>query len=106
MWFLVHGDSVVFNTWRGSIKGRHLLANPRAALTVDSEEFPYSFVTDPGSVLVDEAPADLVIWTTRIAERCVPSGRAEEYGRRNAGPEELVCRLRMERVAAGANIAL
>lgn len=81
-------------------------ANLRAALTVDSEEFPYSFVTIRGPVLADEAPADLLAWTTRIAERYVPPGRAEEYGARNAGPEELLCRMRMERVAAGANIAL
>ncbi|MEV0196882.1 PPOX class F420-dependent oxidoreductase [Nonomuraea sp. NPDC050691] len=106
LWFVLDGDDLVFTTGRGSVKGRHLRANPRAALTVDREEFPYAFVTVRGPVRVEQAPDDLLAWTTRLAERYVPSGQAEEYGRRNLGPTELLCRLGMERIIGIDGVAL
>ncbi|MEQ0558447.1 PPOX class F420-dependent oxidoreductase [Amycolatopsis sp. NEAU-NG30] len=105
VWFTVDGDDVVFTTGRTSSKGRHLLANPRAALSVDSEEFPYSFVVVRGPVHVDDEADDLLAWNTRLAERYVPPGRAEEYGRRNTGTDIMLCRLRMEHVSAWSDIA-
>jgi PPOX class probable F420-dependent enzyme len=105
LWFTVDGDDVVFSTGRDSVKGRHLAANPRAALTVDSDEFPYAYVSVRGPVTLTDDPDVLVEWNTRLAERYVPEGRAEEYGKRNSSPGMLVCRLRMERIAAWAEIA-
>ena len=58
----------------------------------------------PATTLIEQAP-DLLEWATRIARRYVPAGRAEEFGRRNAAPEELLVRLRMERAVAQAGIA-
>ncbi|QSB15120.1 PPOX class F420-dependent oxidoreductase [Natronosporangium hydrolyticum] len=105
VWFLVDGEELVFVTGNDSRKGRHLRANPRAALAVDGEAFPYTFVTVRGPVRVTLSPADLLDWNTRIAERYVPADRVDEYGARNTGPDELLCRLRMERVVAVAEIA-
>jgi PPOX class probable F420-dependent enzyme len=106
IWFVLDGEDVVFNTGATSLKGRHLLANPRATLAVDVSEFPYHFVVVRGAVRVAENPPDMVEWATRIAARYVPAGRAEEYGRRNAVPGELLCRLRMERIRGERDIAL
>jgi PPOX class probable F420-dependent enzyme len=106
VWFTVDGDDIVFTTGRGSLKGRHLTANPRAMLTVDSEEFPFAFVSVRGEVVVEESPDDLLAWNTRLAERYVPAGQAEDYGRRNSGPDILFCRLRMERLVGSADIAI
>jgi PPOX class probable F420-dependent enzyme len=106
VWFLVDGDDLVFTTARDTIKGRHLRANPRAALTADVDVFPYSFVVVRGPVTVEEHAADLFMWATRIAERYVPAGQAEAYGRRNAVPEEMLCRLHIDRIAGQADIAL
>jgi PPOX class probable F420-dependent enzyme len=106
VWFLVDGDDLVFTTARDTIKGRHLRANPRAALTADVDVFPYSFVVVRGPVTAEEHAADLLMWATRIAERYVPAGQAEAYGRRNAVPEEMLCRLHIDRIAGQADIAL
>jgi PPOX class probable F420-dependent enzyme len=106
VWFLVDGNDLVFTTGRDTIKGRHLRANPRAALTVDVDVYPYSYVVVRGPVTVEEHGADLLLWATRLAERYVPAGQAEEYGRRNAVESELLCRLHIDRIAGQADIAL
>jgi len=105
LWFTVDGDDVVFSTGRGSLKGRHLAANPRAALTVDSDEFPYAYVTVRGPVDLTDDPEDVLEWNTRLAERYVPESRAEEYGRRNSSADMVLCRLRLQRISAWAEIA-
>jgi PPOX class probable F420-dependent enzyme len=105
IWFVVDGDDLVFTTGKGSVKGRNLAANPRAALTVDVSEFPYDFAVIRGPVTVVENPPDMLAWTTRLAERYVPAGRAEEYGARNAGIDELLCRLRVEGTTGARDIA-
>jgi PPOX class probable F420-dependent enzyme len=106
VWFVVDGDDLVFTTGRETIKGRHLRANPRAALTVDVDVYPYSYVVVRGPVAVQEHAADLLWWATRLAERYVPAGQAEEYGRRNAVESELLCRLHIDRITGQADIAL
>ncbi|MGI5239579.1 PPOX class F420-dependent oxidoreductase [Dactylosporangium sp. CA-139066] len=105
IWFIVDGPDIVFSTGRDSVKGRHLRANPRAALTVDVEQFPYDFVAVRGGVSIAEDPSDLITWATRIAERYVPAGEAETYGQLNSQSGNLLCRLRMNRVVGVRDIA-
>jgi PPOX class probable F420-dependent enzyme len=106
IWFVVDGADLVFTTGRDTVKGRNLRANPRAALTVDVDRFPYDFVVVRGPVTLAEDLGELLDWATRIAARYVPAGRAEDYGRRNAVPEELLCRLRAEQITGVRDIAL
>lgn len=105
IWFVLDGDELVFTTNETTVKGRHLRANPRAALTVDVDEYPYHFVLVRGAVAMSADMDDLLTWATRIAERYVPDGRAEEYGRRNAVHGELVCRMKIERILGVSDIA-
>lgn len=105
IWFVLDGEDLVFTTNETTVKGRHLRANPRAALTADDEEYPYSFVTVRGAVSLSADLDDLRVWATKVAERYVPTGRAEEYGRRNAVAGELLCRLRIERLNGVSDIA-
>jgi PPOX class probable F420-dependent enzyme len=105
VWFVVAGDDVVFTTGEHTVKGRHLFANGRAALSVDVAEFPYSFVVVRGPVSLDENAPDMLAWSTRIAERYVPPGQARSYGERNAVSGELLCRLRIEKITGVADIA-
>jgi PPOX class probable F420-dependent enzyme len=105
IWFVLDGDDLVFNTAGTSVKGRHLKANPRAALTVDIDVYPYAFVAVRGAVALSARPDEMLEWATKIAERYVPAGRAQEYGRRNAAEGELLCRLRLERVIGISDIA-
>jgi len=106
IWFVVADRDVVFMTGRDTVKGRHLRANPRAAMAVDVSEYPYHFVVVRGPVVIDERAADLLSWSTRIAARYVPPGQADEYGRRNAVATEMLCRLRVERITGERDLAL
>ena len=106
VWFVLDGEELVFTTHRETVKGRHLLANPRAALTVDVDRYPFDFVVVRGAVSLSTEPDELLAWATRIAERYVPAGKAEEYGRRNGVEGEMQCRLKLERVTGMSEIAL
>ena len=106
VWFVVDCSDLVFTTGDGSVKGRNLRANPRAALAVDEAEFPYSFVVARGPVTLSADLDDMLVWATRIAERYVPAGRAKEFGERNAVPGELLGRLRIEHLTGALDIAL
>src|SRR3954453_7490238 len=105
LWFIVEGEDVVFITTATSVKGRHLRANPRAALAVDDDTFPYAFVIVRGPVtLEDEAPDRLDV-AIRIAARYMPA-RAAEFGARNDAPGETLARLRIAHIVGQADLAL
>lgn len=70
------------------------------ALCVDYEKPPYAFVLIEGVTDITEEADDLLEWTTRIAARYVGDEGAEEYGRRNAVPEELLVRITSVKVVA------
>ena len=93
VWFVVEGDEVVFNTGRATAKGRAVLRDPRLVLCVDLERPPYAFVQVQGVATVSEDPDELVRTATAIGGRYMGADRAEEFGRRNGVPGELVVRL-------------
>lgn len=105
VWFLVEGDQLVFNTGRETAKGRALSRDPRVAICVDDQAPPFSFVQVQGSVSVSDDPDELLDTATRIAARYVGADRAEEYGRRNGVPGELVVRLTPTKVIAAFDVA-
>jgi len=100
VWFVVEGDSVVFNTGQDTAKGRSLARDPRATLCVDLQEPPFAFVQVQGEVELSEDPAELLRTATVIAARYVGQERAEEFGKRNGVPGEYVVRLRPSKVLA------
>jgi PPOX class probable F420-dependent enzyme len=105
IWFIVEGDVLIFNTGKDTAKGRALGRDPRATLCVDLEEPPYGFVQVQGDAELSEDPGELLRTATAIAARYVGDDRAEEYGKRNAVPGELVVRLRPAKVIAHFNIS-
>jgi len=105
VWFVLDGEELVFTTWGDSVKGRNLRRNPRAAVIVDEEVAPYAFVHIRGHVTLSEDLEELLRFATAIGGRYMGADRAEEYGRRNAVPGELLVRLRPERVIATADVA-
>jgi PPOX class probable F420-dependent enzyme len=105
IWFIVEGDVLVFNTGKDTAKGRALARDPRATLCVDLEEPPYGFVQVQGDAGLSEDPGELLRTATAIAARYIGDDRAEEYGKRNAVPGELVVRLRPAKVIAHFNIS-
>jgi PPOX class probable F420-dependent enzyme len=100
IWFIVEDGVLVFNTGKDTVKGRALARDPRATLCVDLEEPPYGFVQVQGEAGISEDPGELVRTATAIAARYMGQDRAEEFGRRNGVPGELVVRLRPTKVIA------
>jgi PPOX class probable F420-dependent enzyme len=105
VWVDLDGDDVVFMTAADTIKGKAVLRDPRVALCWDDEEPPFSFVTVSGTVTLSTEPEELLRWATRIAGRYMGAERAEEYGRRNAVPPEMVVRVTPTRIVAKVRVA-
>jgi PPOX class probable F420-dependent enzyme len=104
VWFIAEGGDLVFNTGKESAKGRSLARDPRATLVVNRQEPPYGFVQVQGDAELSEDPAELLRTATAIAARYMGPDRAEAVGKRNAGPGELVVRLRPTKVIAALNV--
>jgi PPOX class probable F420-dependent enzyme len=104
LWFVLDGDDVVFNTGKDSVKGKTLQRDHYAALCVDDERPPFAFVTVEGSVILSEDPKELLDYATRIGGRYMGTNRAEEFGKRNGVPGELLVRLHIEKVTAVAGL--
>jgi PPOX class probable F420-dependent enzyme len=104
IWFVLDGEDIVFMTGAGTVKGKSLLAEPRAALTVDLEQPPYAFVLVEGRVTISDDLEAMLPLSIRIAERYVGAEQAEAFGRRNAVAGELLVRLPMTKVVALNNL--
>jgi PPOX class probable F420-dependent enzyme len=100
VWFVLDGPDLVFNTGSTTAKGRAIARDPRLVLCVDLEAPPYAFVQVQGEATVSEDPAELLRTATAIGARYMGVDRAEEFGRRNGVPGELVVRLRPIKVVA------
>ncbi|MFD7503654.1 PPOX class F420-dependent oxidoreductase [Streptomyces sp. NPDC059850] len=105
IWFLLDGDDLVFSTGQDTVKGRNLARDPRVSLCVDDDRPPFSFVTVRGRAELSDELGEVREWATRIAARYVGDDLAEQYGARNGVPGELLVRVRIEKVAAVADIA-
>jgi PPOX class probable F420-dependent enzyme len=107
VWFDVDESdgSIVFNTGADTVKGRNLRRTGRAALCVQDDRPPFSFVTIDGVVSIEEDIELVRSWAARIGGRYMGADRAEEYGERNGVPGELLVRLSPDHVVAAADVA-
>jgi PPOX class probable F420-dependent enzyme len=105
VWFVLDGEELVFTTGADSVKGRNLRRDPRIALVVDEDVAPYAFVHIRGRVRISEDMDELLRFATEIGARYMGDDRAEEFGRRNAVPGELLVRVTADRVIAETDVA-
>jgi PPOX class probable F420-dependent enzyme len=105
VWVDLDGDQIVFMTSADTIKGKSILRDGRVALCFDDELPPFSFVTVAGTTTTSTDPDELLHWAIRIAARYMGSELAEQYGRRNAVPPEMVVRVTPTKVVAKQDIA-
>ncbi|MCT7660550.1 PPOX class F420-dependent oxidoreductase [Mycobacterium deserti] len=105
VWFVVDDDELAFNTGKYTAKGRALARDSRVVLCVDESRPPYSFVQVQGVASISEDPCDLLDIATRTGARYMGAERAEEFGRRNGVPGELVVRIRPTKVIATFDVA-
>jgi PPOX class probable F420-dependent enzyme len=106
VWFVLDGEDIVFTTGGESLKGRALRRDPRLAIVVDEEVPPYAFVHVRGEAALSEDAGELLRFATLIGARYMGAERAEEFGRRNAVPGEVLVRVHPRRVIAEAEVAL
>ena len=104
VWVDLDGDQIVFMTAANTIKGKSILRDGRVALCFDDEQPPFSFVTVSGTTTTSADPTDLIYWATRIAERYMGAELAEQYGRRNGVPPEMIVRVTPTNVVAKVGI--
>ena len=105
VWFVVDNGQLVFNTQRHSSKGRALARDSRVVVCVDDPHPPYSFVQVQGVATVTEDRQDVLDIATRTGSRYMGADRADEFGRRNAVPGEVVVRVQPTKVITGFNIS-
>jgi PPOX class probable F420-dependent enzyme len=105
VWFVLDGEDIVFTTARESVKGKHLRRDPRVSLLVDDQDPPYAFVHVRGRVTLIDDLDELLRYATEIGGRYMGAARAEEFGRRNAVPTEMVVRVSVERLITNADVA-
>jgi PPOX class probable F420-dependent enzyme len=105
VWFVVDGGELAFNTGKNTAKGRALARDPRVVMCVDDPRPPYSFVQVQGIASISEESEDVLDIATRTGGRYMGTDRAEEFGRRNGVPGELVVRIRPTKVRKAFDLA-
>lgn len=105
IWFVLDGDDVILTTHESSVKGKALRRDPRAALCVDDQQPPFSFVLLEGTATISEDLGEVRRWSAVLGSRYMGSGRAQEFGERNGVPGELLVRLRVTNVIAQRDIS-
>jgi len=105
VWVDLDGDDVVFMTSANTIKGKAILRDGRVCLCWDDERPPFAFVVVAGTASTSADPDELLRWSTRIGGRYMGVDRAQEYGRRNAVPPEMVVRVTPTKITAKVDVA-
>jgi PPOX class probable F420-dependent enzyme len=105
VWFVLDGDIIVFTTGERTVKGRALQRDARVSICVDDESPPFAFVMIEGLATISRDTDELFLWATRIGARYMGEERAEEFGRRNAVPGELLVRVTPTRIVAIAGMS-
>ena len=106
VWYVVDDDGALcFNTGARTVKGRNLLRDRRAAMCIDDDRPPFSFVMIEGVVEIIDDLRRVREWAERIGGRYMGADRAAEYGARNGVEGELLIRLLPDSVHSAADLA-
>ncbi len=105
VWVQRDGDQIVFMTSADTVKGKAILRDGRVSLCWDDDRPPFHFVTIAGTTTTSTDPDELLRWGTSIAGRYMGDELAEQYGRRNAVPPEMVVRVTPTRVVAKTDVS-
>ncbi|MEM8705417.1 MAG: PPOX class F420-dependent oxidoreductase [Actinomycetota bacterium] len=110
IWFDVdpaNGD-FVFMTGAESAKAKMLRREPRVSICVDVMEMPFDFARMDGVAAIttyDEDPKAIRHWATVTCRRFVGDDRAEEFGARNGGADEILVRVTPTKLIGGFGVS-
>lgn len=105
IWFMMDGEDVLFTAGDDTVKARTIQRTGYAAMCIDDPTPPFSYVVLEGPVEVIDDVDELRSWATKIGGRYMGEDRAEEFGRRNGVPPELLLRLRPVKRSGMARVA-
>lgn len=107
IWYDVDEDTgeIVFMTGADTVKGRNMARDPRIALVVQDDKPPYAFALFSGTATMSDDLDEVRRWAARIGGRYMGADRAEQYGRRNGVPGEMLVRLAPDSVVAKDAVA-
>jgi PPOX class probable F420-dependent enzyme len=105
VWFVLDGDDIVFSTGAKSVKAAAIRRDPRVCLCIEDDTPPYAFVMIEGTAQLQPDAPDLLFWATQIGGRYMGADRAEEFGKRNAAPSEVLVRVTPTKIIAQRDIA-
>src|SRR4051812_20296994 len=106
VWYAVDDDgSIVFTTGEGTVKGKNLRRTGYAAMSVDDERPPFSFVVLEGPVSLSDDLEQVRHWAAVVGDRYMGEDQAAVFGDRNAVPGELLARLRPRHVTSAKDLA-
>ncbi|MDZ7674772.1 MAG: PPOX class F420-dependent oxidoreductase [Acidimicrobiales bacterium] len=105
VWVDLDGDQIVFMTSAETIKGKAILRDDRVSLCLDDERPPFAFLTIAGTATTSTEPDELLRWGTRNGGRYMGEDQAEDFGRRNAVPPEMVVRVTPTKIVAKVDVA-
>jgi PPOX class probable F420-dependent enzyme len=104
-WYAVDGDEIVFTTGETTVKAANIRERPEVVVVVQDPRPPYNYVSVEGEArLVDDLVECRAI-STQLGAKYMGADRAEEFGKRNGVPGELVVRVRPTKVFGEANVA-
>jgi PPOX class probable F420-dependent enzyme len=106
IWYDLDDDgTIVFNTGAASVKAHAVRRSGQAALCVQDDQPPFSFVMIEGEATWTDDLEQVRRWAARIGGRYMGAHRAEEFGARNGVPGELLVRLTPRRVVGEQDLA-
>jgi PPOX class probable F420-dependent enzyme len=104
-WYAVDGEEIVFTTGETTVKAANIRERSAVVIVVQDPQPPYSYVSVEGEArLIDDLGLCRNI-STLLGAKYMGADRAEEFGRRNGVPGELVVRIRPTKVFGEANVA-
>jgi len=107
IWYILDEDNyVTFTTYSKSVKGKNLLRDSRISFCVDDQVPPFSFVIIDGIAEIISESDNLLVWTTKIAERYIGKELLNEYGKRNAVEGELLIKVIPKKVIGQKDISV
>ncbi len=80
IWYILDENNyITFTTYAKSVKGKNLLRDSRISFCVDDQVPPFSFVIIDGIAEVNSKSTNLLVWTTKIAERYMGKNLSNDF---------------------------